>query len=140
MVRRFKNHMLPTSLALAAAGILTCVAALLDVFLPRGTFLAFVGWLAATGVAIAAVMISFAWNCEKADERSRLRRRHNENYAGDWPRAVTSARGGRPAVVLDRLSRPASLPKSRPIHNYPVTLRGLISPGICGAFRFGRGQ
>jgi hypothetical protein len=136
----FKNRLLVTSLALAAAGILTCVACLLDVLFPRGTLLAFLGWMAAAGVAIAAIMISFAWSCEKVDDHNRAPRQKAEHDSNDWPRAVAIAPGGRPAVLFDRVSRPGEPPPMRRLQGFPATLRSAIPPTSFRSSRIGRGQ
>ncbi len=140
MLTHFKNRLLLTSLALAAAGILTCVACLLDVYLPRGSLVAFLGWLFTAGVAIVAIMVSFAWTCEKVDDKNRTRQRQAEHYAVDWSRAVTSARGGRAAVLFDRSSRTPTLPDSPRLRIYPMTLRGAAGPSRFDALRTRHGQ
>ena len=126
MARHFVDRLLVTSLALAAAGMLTCVAPLLDVFFPRGSLMAFIGWMFAAGIAIVAIMVCFAWTFEKVDARSVVPQRHQERHADEWPRAVTS--DGRPAVQLDRTPHPATLLVSPQLHYYPLTLCGAIPP------------
>lgn len=132
MVTRFRNRLLATSLALAAAGLLACIAAVLNAFFPRGSLPAFIGWMFTAGLATAAVMVGFAWICEIVDERSRVRQRKPDERPGEW--AVTSARVGRPAVQLDRAARSVNLLVSPPLHYYP--LHYPLTP--CGATPTGR--
>lgn len=122
MSTRFENRLLVTSLALAAAGLLTCVALLLDVLMPRGSLMAFLGVLFTAGIAIGAVMASFAWTCDKFDDK-----RRREYDDDNEPSAVTAARGGRPAVWFDRRSKFDAFFASQWLPNYPGTLRGAIS-------------
>jgi hypothetical protein len=130
MVTHFKNRLLVTSLALAAAGILTCVASLLEAFFPRGSVAAFLGLLFSAGVAIAAIMIAFAWTCEKADERGLARQRQGDGERGAAKRTSDGkiARTSRLAVLFDRPSPRLTLVVSPQLHYYPLTLHGVLPP------------
>lgn len=61
------NKMLVASLLLATAGILTCIAALFDIFVPKWSFLAFLGTLILLGLVVAGILGAFVWVCEKCD-------------------------------------------------------------------------
>jgi hypothetical protein len=114
MTTHSDNRLLVTSLALSAAGVLACIACLLETFLPRGSLSARLSLALLAGIAVAAVMLGFAWACERLAERKE-RNVHGttaHDLAG-CPRAVTSARGGQRAVLLEWRSRSAELPRSR---------------------------
>jgi hypothetical protein len=128
MVALFKNRLLVTSITLAAAGLLTCAAALLDAILPWVSLAAFLGWLFAAGAAIIAIMVSFAWTCEKVDQCSRSRQRGQDHHAGSPRRAATGAWGSRPGTLVDGPSRRVTLIISPRLHYYPLTPRGAMSP------------
>jgi hypothetical protein len=140
MAVRIKNRLLATSLALAAAGILASVAAVLGVLLPHGSMAAFAGWLLAAAAAIGAIIFAFVWSWKKADDRNRRPRRPAEHFADERPRAVTSARGGCPAVLVDRWSLPAATTTSPRIQNYPLILRGALPTLGFRRLRMGHGQ
>ncbi len=140
MVAHFKNRLLVTSTALAAAGLLTCAAALLDAFFPQGSLAAFLGWLFTAGVAIIVIMVSFAWTCEKVDRRSRSRQRGPGIESGKLPQAVTRVRDGRLAELVERRSRPVTLVISPRFHYYPLTLRGAMPPVDLKSVRTRLGQ
>ena len=46
------NKLIAVSCALAAAGILACAGALLDVFMPRGSLLGFLTWMVVLGIIV----------------------------------------------------------------------------------------
>ena len=62
------NKMLVTSFALLAAGLLACVAAVIDALAPHGTLTAFLALTALLGLACWAVMAGLNWTCETCDE------------------------------------------------------------------------
>jgi hypothetical protein len=53
---------------LATASILACIAALLDVLVPRWSLSGFVASMVALGAAVALVVIGYAWICEKCED------------------------------------------------------------------------
>ena len=61
------NKMVAASLSLAAAGVLACVAAVFDCFVPKASVGAFVAAMVPLGMAIAAVVVGFVWLCEKCE-------------------------------------------------------------------------
>ncbi len=61
------NKLIAASAALAAAGILTCAAALLNALLPKESFAAFLASMALLGLAVTAVVIGYAWTCDKCE-------------------------------------------------------------------------
>jgi len=139
MLTQFKNRLLLTSLALAAAGILTCVACAIDVVFPRGSLLAFLGWMVAAAIAIAAIMIGFAWSCEKVDEFGQSHRNKEKDDNDDWPRAVTCVRSGREVVVIDRMSPSAAPAAALRLRIHPMAMWGATPPATFGASRIGPG-
>ena len=60
------NRVLITSVVLAAAGVLACVASLFNAWVPKGSLLAFVVALPLLALAIIGVMVGFvkAEKCE----------------------------------------------------------------------------
>jgi hypothetical protein len=63
------------SSALAAAGILACAVAILDVFTPRGSLAGFLTGMAFLGLVVTGVVIGCTWVCDKC-ERYFKRRFH----------------------------------------------------------------
>ena len=57
-----------SALRLAAAGILACIAALLDNFVPQGSLLAFSPRWLPLGWRSLGVMVGFAWVCDKCED------------------------------------------------------------------------
>jgi hypothetical protein len=55
-------------MALAAAGVLACVAALFNIWVPRGSLLAFVLALPLLALAIVGIMFGFIKACEKCED------------------------------------------------------------------------
>ena len=103
MRKQLINRLLVTSLALAAAGLLTCVACVLDIILPHATLAGFLGLLCTAAIVIVAIMVSFAWSFEKLENRTEDRLRRTKRDAENPPRAVTSDR----RRLASRLARPA---------------------------------
>jgi hypothetical protein len=140
MVTHFKNRLLAVSLALASAGILTCLASVLELFFPRGSLLAFIGWMCTAGIAVVAVTLGFAWTSEKVDEWRTARQGDRDLRAEESPRAETSARDGRPAALSDCAPRPVALFVSPRLHYYPLTLQRARPLVDLPSARTGRGQ
>jgi uncharacterized membrane protein YphA (DoxX/SURF4 family) len=61
------NKLMAISFALAAAGFLTCAAALVEVFLPTGSLVGFLARMALLGLAVAAAVSGFTWACGKCE-------------------------------------------------------------------------
>ena len=55
------------SSALAAAGVLACVAALFDAFMPKGSLTAFLAGIALLGLLVTGVLIGYTWACDKCE-------------------------------------------------------------------------
>ena len=68
MYWRTWNNILIVSFSLAVAGILLCIAALLDILVPRGSTAGIVVGLAALGTLIALVVAGYAWICDRCDD------------------------------------------------------------------------
>jgi len=76
-----KNKMLVVSLSLAAAGMLACIAAVYDSFVPKGSLLAFLATMLPLGLLVAGIIAVFVWLCERFEgtperrdeQRSKLR-------------------------------------------------------------------
>jgi hypothetical protein len=126
MKSRFMNKLLATSLALASAGILTCVAALLDALLPRVSTVAFLAWLSLAGLAVLFIVLGFRWVCDKLDNALPTQTQWHVNGAVPKARLVTSARGGHPVAIFDPPAKCSPPTVSRPLQDYPLTLRGVI--------------
>lgn len=71
---QMKNKMLVVSLCLAAAGILACIAAVYDSFVPKGSLLAFVATMFPLGLLVAVIIVGFVWLCERFESYSPPRR------------------------------------------------------------------
>ena len=71
------NKLIVVSLGLAVAGVLMCAVALLDVFLPRGSFVGFLASMALLGLIVTGVVIGYTWACDKCESyfNERLDRR-----------------------------------------------------------------
>jgi hypothetical protein len=67
------NKLIAISWALAAAGVLACIGALVNVFVPHASLLGFLFWIAVLGIAVLGIVIAYAWVCNKShstfDER-----------------------------------------------------------------------
>jgi hypothetical protein len=61
------NRLIAASWALAAAGILACAGALLDAFLPRGSILGVLAWIAVLALVVAGTIAGFVWGCDKCE-------------------------------------------------------------------------
>jgi len=68
MCRRGWNKTIVVSLSLAAAGVITCIAALLESVAPKESVMSFLAVKCALGVVIIAVMVGFAWICDKCED------------------------------------------------------------------------
>jgi hypothetical protein len=62
------KRVLVISIALAAGGVLACVAALFNVLVPKGSLLAFFAALVPLALAIIGVMVGFVNACEKCED------------------------------------------------------------------------
>jgi hypothetical protein len=140
MAVRFKQRLLATSVALAAAGILTCVACLLEVFMPHGSLAAFLASLVTAGIAVGAIMACFVWGCEKLERRKDTGQRRTARDAASWLRSVTSVRGGHRALLFERPAQPTKLPTSRQLAEYPLSLRAAVPPRSRLKLRWSHGQ
>ena len=61
------NKLIAVSSALAVAGVLACAAALLDVFIPRGSLVGFFTRMALLGFAVTGAVIGYTWVCDKCE-------------------------------------------------------------------------
>ena len=61
------NKLIAVSSAMAAAGILTCAGALLDVFIPGGSLVGFLTRMVLLGLAVIGVVIGYTWVCDKCE-------------------------------------------------------------------------
>jgi hypothetical protein len=57
-----------SSFALGAAGMLTCVAALLSDLVPTWSILAFIAVLIPLGLIIVGILAAFVWICDKCED------------------------------------------------------------------------
>ena len=67
MCSHFWNKTIAVSSALFAAGVLACAAAILDVFMPKGSLAAFLASMALLGLIVTGVAIGYAWACDKCE-------------------------------------------------------------------------
>jgi hypothetical protein len=68
MCWRGRNKLIVISFSLAAAGMLACIAALYDMFVPKGSVVAFLAAIIPLGAAILVVMAAFTWACDKCED------------------------------------------------------------------------
>ena len=127
------NKLIAISSALAAAGVLACAAALLDVFIPRGSVLGFLTRMAVLGIIVIGAVIGYTWVCDKCESyfNGRLDRllngsKPNRNDAVN-PGAAVSPRPTEPRVVGDARPTPDA-PQLLSCGRYTPTLRGSVSP------------
>jgi hypothetical protein len=81
------NRLIVASWAMAASGILACTGALVDVFVPKGSILGQLAWIAVLALVIAGTVTAYVWGCERCesnfDERiDRLIDKANKGKAG----------------------------------------------------------
>ena len=67
MSSHYRNKLTAVSCAMAAAGILTCAAALLEVFIPGGSLVGFLARMALLGFAVTGIVIGYTWVCDKCE-------------------------------------------------------------------------
>ena len=127
------NKLTAISVALAAAGVLMCAVALLDVFIPRGSVLGFLTWMVVLGIIIIGTVVGYTWACDKCEsyfsgrldrllDRSKLKRSDKGN-----PGAADGQRPMQPRFVGD--ARPTrDAPQHFSSGRYFLTLRGPVSP------------
>lgn len=133
MCSHYRNKLTAVSFAMAAAGILTCAAALLDVFIPSGSFVGFLAKMALLGLAVTGVVIGYTWVCDKCENYFIGRRDRFLNGSEPSrneavrPRAAVSPRPTEPRVAGDARSTPDA---RQPFFcgGYTPTLRGSVSP------------
>ncbi len=126
------NRLITVSSALAAAGILTCAAVILDVFMPKESLAAFLASMVFLGLAVTGVMIGFTWACDKCESYvgGRLDRILGfgtpDRKADANPRAVAA----RPElkVISDRVTAPGELPFPASRDRHAPMFRGPVSP------------
>jgi hypothetical protein len=118
---------LVTSVLLAAAGVLACVAALFDVWVPQGSLLAFVIALPFLALATIGIMVGFIKVCEKGEDL--LQSRRDRLWGG---KNEGQERAGVPTDPHRRSPRAAwpsswesSQPADRDTTRYVSSLRGL---------------
>jgi hypothetical protein len=63
----YSSKLIASIAALAAAGLLTCAAAMLDAIMPKGSPTAFLASTALVGLAVTGVAIGYIWACDKCD-------------------------------------------------------------------------
>ncbi len=126
------HRLITITAALAVAGILTCAAALFDVFMPKASLAAFLASMALLGLLVTGVMVGFTWVCDKCESYvgGRLDRilgfgtPDRETDAN--PRAVAA----RPElkVISDRVTAPGELPFPASRDRHAPMFRGPVSP------------
>ena len=127
------NKLIAISSALAVAGILACAGALLDAFIPRGSVLGFLTWMAVLGFIVIGTVIGYTWVCDKCESyfNGRLDRllsgsKQKRSDAVN-PGAAVSQRPTEPKVVRDTRST-SDAPQLFSCGCYTPTLRGSVSP------------
>lgn len=61
------NKLIALSSALAAGGVLTCAAVLLDVLVPRMSLVGFLTRMLLLGFVVTGIVIGYAWVCDKCE-------------------------------------------------------------------------
>ena len=67
MCSHFWNKLMTVSSALAAAGLLACAAAILDVIMPKESLAGFLTSMALLGLVAAGVLIGYTWACDRCE-------------------------------------------------------------------------
>ena len=121
------------SFTLAAAGVLMCAVALLDVFIPRGSIIGFLASMALLGLIVTGVVIGYTWVCDKCEsyfsgrlDRLLSRGKPNRSDAANLG-APVSPRPTEPRAGGDARSTPDS-PQLFSCGRYVLTLHGSVSP------------
>lgn len=120
MLWRCTNNLIVASIALAAAGILTCTMALLIVFMPQGSVIAQLTTAALLVILVGGAVIGFTWACDKCE--SYLHEQVERTFPTHWRRKFT--------VTVKELGpdgrSDVNLPQPARFRNeYPMTLHGL---------------
>ena len=129
MYGQLKDRLFLTSLALAAGGILACLAVMLDTFMPKGSAWAFLAALLPLGLGVVGLVLGFTWVCDKVESRVRgpLERLLGNN---DKPWAVTAIRGEPLPKGLDGHPQYKTPAASFRLGDYPLTLRVSVRPTV----------
>jgi hypothetical protein len=133
MCRRAWNKMIVVSVSLAAAGMLACVAALVDALAPKGSALGFAAAMVAVGAAIALVVSGYVWVCDRCEDY--LSRRTNRLLdVEEKPRretANTVKNEKRIPGEADRRDAAGQFPPPGPsTSHYVGNLRGFARPEV----------
>jgi hypothetical protein len=131
MCRRLWNKMVLVSVALAAAGTLVCVTALIGTAVPKGSAWGFAAEVVASGVAIALVVAGYVWVCDKCEQYLSGRTERLLNVAERPRRRTTSeVKNEKPSLSdADRLIAARRLPQPGPsAAHYVGALRGFAKP------------
>jgi hypothetical protein len=126
------GKLIAVSSALAAAGLLACSAALLDVLIPGASPVEFLTRVALLGVAVTAVVIGYTWACDKwgGQFNGRLDRRIRigklDRNAASGPEAMVSR--PEPKDTPDRVPAPDALQPPMFHGRYALTYRGTALP------------
>ena len=153
MTGQLRNRVFVVSLALFTGGALACAAAILDAFLPNGSWVVFLTTLGGLGVLVTALVAGFAWACEKwggsgeARIDALLARGKRAASAPGGPRVPREevARGGSGvSPVLGRGAGEMPVPPGRVASQGVWTLRGPAgpagSPAATSTQRYWHGQ
>ena len=92
MGSRSWNKFTAASSALAAAGVLACTVAILDVFLPKTSAAAFLASMALLALVVTGVMFAYNWACDKFDSR----------FNGQFDRLIRAGMPDRKATFVPR--------------------------------------
>jgi hypothetical protein len=137
-----KNRLLTAGLALGVAGILACMAAMLEVVVPRQSPAAFAGTLAVLGLVVAGLVAGFAWLCDRLSDC--FNPPIDKRLTAGKPRGPADAAvsGLRVRNVVQQPKAADPLESRPPRGRYPATLHGFVPPEdrIANFSRAWRGQ
>jgi hypothetical protein len=118
---------------MAAAGILTCAVALLDVFIPAGSLVGFLAKMALLGLAVTGVVIGYTWLCDKCESYFLGRREPFLDDSESDPNEVVSPKTAvSPRVMETRFVYDARCAPAAPLRAsrgwYTRTFHGSVLP------------
>ena len=121
------------SFALAAAGFLSCAAALLDAFIPRGSVLGFLTWMVVLGIIVIGTVIGYTWACDKCE--SYFSGRLDRLLSRGKPNRSDAANLGAPVSPRPTEPRAGGNARSTPDTPQPPILCERYVPTLCYSVR-----
>ena len=135
------NKMVSASFALAAAGIVACLAALFDNLVPKGSLLAFLVAVIPLGLAIAALLVGFTWLCDRLEDTLHGSKDKSAPVDEVKPTASTDRSGSRVRNDVSYHRITINFPESTRLRDrFTGNLHGVDQPRIANPPRAWHGQ